>query len=441
MPTANDIQRIVQAARVLLVSNEDTFPENLGKLISHERNDNVDLRPTITHKSKVTGKTLSYKSFLVMKCLRFVGITKPMAEVVWSSYASPAVPDSKVGIKMVRGCVHGGKHKLHGTAVHKDFDRMVKVIRGNIKKKNGDFAVSNVDPCAYNILHALVKQGIVPIESEFNIYDEFSGIATAIDCLAWDTERGRIVAVEIKTGHTTQTDYMAVKGRSSFKAPFQSIQDSPLNRASAQLMLSCLIVARRYGIQIEDGIVMRPLGGGGGLQKMYLPDWTHSHEVQKKMYETLRGYVTSGQNTMKMTVDNNTNAKAGGWKAKLQAQQYLRERSKDPTPDVCWGDDVSTPGYNSRPPRNEHESIPSHEPVHSRPVICIPTLADVLQFEPPPEPPTKRWKGKGKAIDVPLPQPITEAPEPVTIGSGPETAPLYRKRKSCWRTQVLDVAL
>lgn len=344
MPNKQNVRRVVQQARSLIIAGNSlkTLPTKLMQLITHPRNRRVHFKRRITHKDADTKKMVGFKSFVVDKNLTYDGITKPMKQAFWTSFAAPPVrtkvdPCTKAATtKAANGCYGGGKGKNHGTRVHQDFERLVKVIRGELRKKNGDMVVGEVDPCAYRILTSLINRKIVPFYSEFVIFDEFSGLATAIDYLAWDTVNNTLIAVEIKTGHIGQSDYAAVCGNAHFREPHDVIPDSPLNRAATQLLMSMLIISRRYGVQIDHAIVVRPLSTSNKVQLYDMPEWTKDHARQERMYAHLRAFVTSGANARRITKRTGMGEKQRAALERQESRRTLLETGEDPAANVFW---------------------------------------------------------------------------------------------------------
>lgn len=339
MPNAQNIRRVVEKARVLLatISKNGKIPESLEQLILHPRNRRVTFNGRKLYRDSKTKKSIAFKSFVVDKNLTFDGITRVFKQVIWSSYAAPAVRDKKQpSPKSVSGCYGGGTGKHHGTKVHQDFERMVKVIRGQLQRKNGNYTIGQVDPCAYRMFTALINRKIIPLYAEYVIFDEYSGLATAIDCLAWDVTNNEAIAIEIKTGHASQYDYAAVCGKSHFRQPHEFIADSPLNRAATQLLMSLLIIARRYGVQVDRGIIIRPLSTSRQVQMYDMPAWSLQKATQESLYAQMRGYVTSGANTRRIMKRTGMGELQRLALERQESRRSLLETGADPSPDVFW---------------------------------------------------------------------------------------------------------
>jgi hypothetical protein len=408
MPNGQNIRRVVQQARSLLTNkNIDDIPKSLASLILNPRNRRIVFRGRLSHRDKTTNKLVGFKSFIVDKNLTFDGITTPLGEIAWSSYAAPPVKDvDQPGVRSTTGCYSGGSGKSHGTKVHKDFERLVKVIRGHLQKKNGDFNVGHVDPCAYRMLTALVNRKIIPIYAEYVVFDEYAGLATAIDCLAWDISNDTFIAVEIKTGHVKQLDYAAVCGKAHFRQPLEFIPDSPLNRAATQLLVSVLFIARRYGVQVDRGVILRPLSTSNQVQMYEMPPWALDKNVQGSIYSLLRSYVTSGANTRRVVKRTGMGERQRAALERQESRRTLLETGPDPSADIFWNP--------------------------QRQVVRIPTVDSIMKNAAPPVSPSSawtktiasnaavappRWKGKGKMVETDAP------PKPTTTTRRRPTIP------------------
>lgn len=342
MPNAQSVRRLVMEARAL-VGRAISVTPGLAKLMTHPRNRRINFRRTTTHKN-AAGRSVAHKSFLVDRNLCYDGITKPMKQVFWTSFAAPSVNSAKRP-PTANGCHAGGRGKDHGTRVHKDVERLTRAIYAKLDKKNGTPTVAGVDPCAYWIVCALVKRGIVPRVSEFSIFDECTGLATAIDILAWDIAAGTSVAVEVKTGHNNQTNYSSVRGNAHFRPPMEIVPDSALNRAATQLLMSVLIIARRYDVQIDRAIILRPLSGKNEVQLYEMPPWALNHTMQQNMYSQLRSYTTSGANARRVMKRTCFGPKQRVSLEQQEARQIICEMQADPRSDVFW-----TPTVIAAPP-------------------------------------------------------------------------------------------
>jgi hypothetical protein len=211
-------------------------------------------------------------------------------------------------IDMTRVCYHRGVGPKHGSKVHADMELISEMIRAESNRLGhmgedppsvkdttytgtcgwGDTIWDDVpsssaytrggisqyergrllclsgiikflDPCAFAIFNRLVSDKIVPLQTEFSVYDEYIKMATNIDMIAWDIGNSKGIFIELKTGHNAQTDYNAHDSISFFKTDHKTlcIQDTALNRACFQLLTSLLFVAQRYSIQFDAALIVR----------------------------------------------------------------------------------------------------------------------------------------------------------------------------------------
>jgi hypothetical protein len=210
-------------------------------------------------------------------------------------------------IDMTRVCYHRGVGPKHGSKVHADMELISEMIRAESNRlghmgedpptvrdtHNGNCGwgdaiwddvppssaytrggisqyergrllclsgiIKFLDPCAFAIFNRLVSDKIVPLQTEFPVYDEYIKMATNIDMIAWDIGNSKGIFIELKTGHNAQTDYNAHDSISFFKTDHKTlcIQDTALNRACFQLLTSLLFVAQRYSIQFDAALIVR----------------------------------------------------------------------------------------------------------------------------------------------------------------------------------------
>jgi len=368
MPSAKKVLEVVQKARVLLHAPA-AEPPHLIALLTHARNSRVCFRTATTQRSDAV--SARHKAFMVDKNLCYDGLTKPLKQSFWTSYAAPTVKDRGRKRYTSSKCYAGGSGKEHGTHVHLGLQQLIMAVRAppkNGPKKETGGGLANVDPCAYWILHTLVKRRIVPVFSEFIIFDECTGLATPIDIIGWDVDAEQIVGIEIKTGHTSQFNYASILGKAHFRDPMQHIPDSALNRAVTQLMLSMLIVARRYGIQVDRGLVLRPMSGKNMVQVYEMPPWALEPDNQQNMYSVLRNLVTSGANARRLMKRTGYGARQRTAIGRQEVQQTVHESSADPYEDVFW-----TPTeLPLREPAQRAESPPPQPMPTPKPRVYIP---------------------------------------------------------------------
>jgi hypothetical protein len=351
---AHDVENQIRKAKAMLhTARSSKIPDTLKQLVYHFRVQRLLF--------KRTGFT---KSFVVDRNLIFSGLTKRLKSAFWKHRIAPCKSDKRRKPQTSAGCYAGGRGAAHGRKVHQDFQRLVRGIAQPLNKQGGTSYVSKVDPCAYRLLVAMLQWGWVPIKSEFAIFDEHTRIATAIDCIAWDVRRHTGVVIEIKTGHESQTNYEATNRRQMLMPPLENVPDSPCNRAAVQLMVTLLILKRRYNVDFEQAAIVRPLSRVKDVQIYKIPRWAMLPNVQCAMYARLK--ETTGVHVERRVFKRTgTESQRAQMEIQESAQKAI-EISIDPKADVAWSPALSVPvlecgkGQESPTDRNVAASVPPH---------------------------------------------------------------------------------
>lgn len=355
---------ICQAKRLLYAAGNGGIPDCLKKLVYHERN------KRITYKRKGHSKSFWVDYFLI-----YNGISKRLKSTFWKHHIAPSKPDLKSHGKEKKrtsnGCYSGGKTAAHGRKVHEDMERIIRAIRLPLQKNGGVPYVSKVDPCAYRMFLAMLKRGWIPVKSEFCIFDEYLRIATAVDCIAWDVHRKRAVLIEIKTGHDSQTDYEATTGKIRLLEPLAQVPDSPLNRAAIQLLVSLLMIQRRYGIQFDDGAIIRPRSRNNDVQIYNLPKWILLPGIQRSIYARLN--ETIGQ-TEQLFARRPASKEKRDKIELLELTQKAIEAAPDPHEEIVWSPKpISVHCHITSTHGNNEEKTMNHEKNNTSEKIDQPT--------------------------------------------------------------------
>lgn len=321
---AHDVENQIRKAKAMLQSASNRkIPETLKQLVYHCRVERLLF--------KRTGFT---KSFVVDRNLIFSGLTKRLKRAFWKHRIAPSKSDKQRRSQTSAGCYAGGRGAAHGRKVHQDFQRLVRGIAQPLNKQGGTSYVSKVDPCAYRMLVAMLKCGWVPIKSEFAIFDEHTRIATAIDCIAWDVRCNTGVVIEIKTGHESQSNYEATSRKQMLLGPLDKIPDSPCNRAAVQLMVTLLILKRRYNVDFEQAAIVRPLSRVKDVQIYKMPRWIMLPSIQCAMYAHLK--ETTGIHVERRVFKRTgTESQREQMETQESAQKAI-ELSADPKADIAW---------------------------------------------------------------------------------------------------------
>jgi hypothetical protein len=342
------IQHYIRLAKSMLIhltQSKDTAPE-LTQLLKHIRHHRIRFRRTGNHKSFVLDNNISLD-----------GLTRRLKRAFWHSSTAPKTRQGETrvnGSANTDGCYFNGISWHHGRRVHQDFARIVKCITEQVTmKKDGSLQIRSMDPCAFRIFMRLLGKKIIPIICEMAIFDEHIRVATAVDCIAYDTVRNRLIAIELKTGHETQRNYSAHNGRSKLLHPLDQVPDSPLNRAAIQLVVSLLMIYRRYGVKIHDAMVVRPLSMSGIVQFYQLPPWIQLPGYQSLIYNKMKQGIGSSQESrfLKMPA---TKRKREEMEADEKRQRVI-EKSIDPKSTVFWIPD-STQESKEEPTDSDSES-------------------------------------------------------------------------------------
>lgn len=332
-PTMSDpvlgLQSYIREGKSLLLQmlrSKDKPPE-LRKLLKHVR-----------HRRIKFVQRGGYKTFIMDDNIIMDGLTKCLMGSFWKSSTAPKVTQGDTKTKVTvntGGCYYGGISRKHGQRAHADFAKIVKCMTSQTTiRKGGSYTISKVDACAFRMFMTLIRKKIVPVICEMAVYDEYLRIATAVDCIAYDLRSHRVIAIEIKTGHTTQRNYSMHKKGKTLLSPLHMAPDSPLNRAWIQLLTTLLIVKRRYGINIHDGLVVRPLGQTGRVQTYKIPEWMEIYGYQHIIYTTLKSRLRGSRESRSFNVP--ATAKVRSKFHQDREKQRARERMSDPCPDQYW---------------------------------------------------------------------------------------------------------
>lgn len=319
---------ILAKKKLLKLKNQENPPEKLLKLLKHERHKRVKFR-----------RTGCYKSFVLDQHIPLEGLTKRLHGVFWTSGTAPKVYEGERAPSTAAGgassCYYQGRSWKHGRKVHEDFARIVKnVTHQQTQKRDGSNMIAKVDPCSYRMFVRLVKNDIIPIICEMIIFDEYSRMGTAIDCIAYDVKKGRVVVIEIKTGHETQRNYSANNGKKLLKSSLSAIMDSPLNRASVQLVTSILILLRRYNVHVDDALILRPLSIGSIVQMYKMPRWILTEHYQRCMYADIRRALGTSHERREFNTPG-TKRKRTAMQDQSAKQSYFEKRF-DPKRNLFW---------------------------------------------------------------------------------------------------------
>ena len=202
----------------------------------------------------------------------FHGITRRLRESMWpnnsSRYADvPSRAADKSSFNTKCQC-YGEKH---GSRVHNQVQEIVNnyLIHERDLKEYVHSLYKNrqqtLDPCVITVFKILKAARLVPLCSEFPIFDEAIGVATQIDMVCV-SDRGAGVFIELKTGYpgpfaTATEDDRNMDLHLPNMAFLNSVvmmpvKDTPFMRAVLQLVDTMLITQVRYGYSPRKGYIL-----------------------------------------------------------------------------------------------------------------------------------------------------------------------------------------
>ena len=156
------------------------------------------------------------------------GLTKRLDARIWSDGELPAI--ARYGTVRRMGWRGEGGGRRRGTAVDAQLARVVNA--GRTTPHSGQYALTNL------VLAALAQCGLRPVVCQRPVCDEALRVATAIDLLCYELHTGRLVAVELKCGHSGCKEAAAARANGTacrMRAPLDRVPDNTLNRHLAQL--------------------------------------------------------------------------------------------------------------------------------------------------------------------------------------------------------------
>lgn len=183
------------------------------------------------------------------------GLTKALEERVWSAGTLPSVAIYGTVKRSGWKGRQGGRQR--GAAVDKQLSAAVN--RGRGKPTKGQYTLTKY------ALAALHEHKLEPVCAQRAVCDSARRLGTAIDLLCYEATTNRLVAIELKCGHTgsryaaAQLDGKACKMR----APLGKASDCTLHRHMAQLAVSRALLAREADtvLKLQNIGVSGEIGG------------------------------------------------------------------------------------------------------------------------------------------------------------------------------------
>jgi len=135
------------------------------------------------------------------------------------------------------------------------------------------------DPLVAEVIRKITQEWrLVPLWSEYEIWDETLCYATSVDLVCFHPKKKRLVFLEIKTGYRggTFTFSTGKKIRGRF-----GVDSTPLNHAILQLLIPIETMKRRYAIRAIDGYVIH-VNEDAGVRAYKLP--TNAQLPRDRLY-------------------------------------------------------------------------------------------------------------------------------------------------------------
>jgi hypothetical protein len=150
-----------------------------------------------------------------------------------------------------------GRGIEHGRRVHEQLGRLVQrwIVDGAqfpSTYATDEMTAGRLDPCVAKIVTLLLEMDWTPIWSEYQIYDETLGFATAVDLVCTTHGVQRLAFLEIKTSTRRNALELFMRGDAIgsmqfMRGPLQNqLLDTGLNRAAMQLMATEAIMQTSY---------------------------------------------------------------------------------------------------------------------------------------------------------------------------------------------------
>lgn len=283
-----------------------------NKLLTHERNGRITLGYNRFVNSR-TKKIFGWDFFLVTELKRselsimddkkkiYSGLTHKLKDIFWPETEEDPWKRSKEEVKnrktksvyspskMRRTCPTYGAN--HGTKVHQEISHYVDLRNRDPNK--GEDAVPDFlqkfpepDPCTVRILKFLAEKSWDPIASEFQVWDKKMRTATAIDLVAIDVIRSKLIAIEIKTGYENE-EYSQHPSDGTMAFPLHNVPNCPMWRHQLQIMTSVGMVSDNYGLKIDEFYVLRACSKKKGVILIEGSSWWSDRKNQQLVKDAI----------------------------------------------------------------------------------------------------------------------------------------------------------
>jgi|WetSurMetagenome_2_1015567.scaffolds.fasta_scaffold42514_2 hypothetical protein len=259
----------------------ETCQNKMVKLLQSERN------AKISRTFNGTAFTVDFRDRHTL----YRGIKERLKERIWpDTEENPLKRDRKDVERRKDHELHSNKKgkakdckafgSAHGEMVHNEMEIYCTFIT---EKKPQDWLNQNLpdpDPCTARIISALDNENLIPIRSEFMIWDEDWRVATSIDMLAYDYKKYRFVLIEFKTGYENEI-YGPHPTDEPLPKPFHQILNCPLIRHQMQLFGMIRMIKRKYKIMMDGAYLIRVCPKSNGTQILGLCDWFNDKNNQE----------------------------------------------------------------------------------------------------------------------------------------------------------------
>jgi hypothetical protein len=175
----------------------------------------------------------------------------------------------------------------HGTLVHEQVKKATDYINFTGSKETKDVywteLTKNMDPCTNKLLRSFTCNKMRPIVGELNIFDEDIGCATGADIILIDENR-ELVLGELKTGYEN-TSYGPLDSDKSLPGCLKGIRACPMNLHFLQLLITALILEKKYRTTFEQMVIIRVEPKSGIVYYYNMPPYMLARK--EMIYESL----------------------------------------------------------------------------------------------------------------------------------------------------------
>lgn len=183
--------------------------------------------------------------------------------------------------------LYGAKH---GSLVHKQMEQYFSCFVSG----NQEDALKDPDPCTVRLISSIADNGWIPVASELEIWDKEWRVATSIDMVVYDPKEFELVLLEFKTGKENQ-EYGPHPSDKKLPYPFQEITNCPLVRDEFQLFSMNRILARCYGVTVDESFILRARPKAGGTDKIGLFEWCTKKKYKDFLDTTMLDKKSAGR--------------------------------------------------------------------------------------------------------------------------------------------------